>query len=97
MVFGVNVAGARRQCPIGSLDIWIPTRTLGQVLGVPDQRVRELLQSLPAHDMAGGDCLVRLDDLKTATALAKQLEDWFNEYPGYNLIQQKPQQAIAAS
>jgi hypothetical protein len=87
MVFGVNVSGERRNTPTGQLDIWIPKHTLGRVLDLPEQQMKDLLKKLPALEMYAtdnkDDCIVRLENQQAADSTAKLLQDWFEKYPGF--------------
>jgi Endonuclease NucS len=84
MVVGVNVSGQRKDTPVGQLDIWIPTGTLAQVLGISDAQVKEMLGKLPVLEMRGADAIVRVKDERTAREAAKQFEEWFEKYPGFH-------------
>jgi hypothetical protein len=46
MVVGVNVSGQRKSAPVGQLDVWIPIKTLAQVLGVSEDQAGEMLGKL---------------------------------------------------
>jgi len=87
MVFGINVSGQRRNTPAGELDVWIPKSALGQVLGLPEQPVKDLLMNLPVLEMNASDnkddCIVRMKDQQAADAVAKQLQDAFEKHPGF--------------
>ena len=82
MVLGVNVSGKRKDRPIGQLDIWIPIATLAQVLGVSEPHAKEMLHKPPVLEMRGADALVRLKDERSAQEVAKEIEGWFQKYPG---------------
>jgi hypothetical protein len=84
MVLGINVSGKRRDSPVGQLDIWIPVGTLAQVLGVSESQAKDLLNKLPILEMRGADSLVRLKDERSALQAAKQIESWFEKYPGFH-------------
>jgi len=83
MVLGVNVSGQRKASPPGQLDIWIPIETLAQVLCVSENQAREMLSKLPILEMKGVDAIVRLKDDRSAQEVAKQVEGWFQKYPGF--------------
>lgn len=84
MVLGVNVSGRRKDSPIGQLDIWIPIGTLAQVLGVSETQAKEMLKNLPVLDVRGADAIVRLEDERSAQEVAKAIEGWFQNYPGFH-------------
>jgi hypothetical protein len=83
MVLGINVSGERRGTPIGKLDLWMPIGSLAEVLGMAESEANQLLQKLPVLEIAGGDRILRLADRNAAEAVAKQLRDWFDKYPGF--------------
>jgi hypothetical protein len=83
MVLGINVSGQRKETPRGELDIWVPVPTLAQVLGVSEDHAREMLGKLPILEMKY-DAIVRLKDERSAEDVAKQIEGWFQQYPGFN-------------
>lgn len=87
MVFGVNVSGRRRSTPLSELDIWIPKSTLGQVLDLQENEIKQLLKDMPVLEMNASDykddCIIRLKDQPTADSVSKQLQDWFDKHPGY--------------
>ena len=82
MVFGLNVSGDRCDTPDGQLDLWIPIKSLAQVLNVPEDQSKDLLKSLPVFEMKPSDCIVRLENQQAADGVAKKIRDWFNKYPG---------------
>jgi len=84
MVFGLNVSGARCATPNGQLDLWIPVKSLAQVLGVPEDRVKEMLKSLPVLKMESSDCIVRLKNQQDADDVSKKIRDWFETSPVLN-------------
>jgi len=87
MVFGINVSGQRRNTPAGELDVWIPKSALSQVLGLPEQPVKDLLMNLPVLEMNASDnkddCIVRMKDQQAADAVSKELQDAFGKHPGF--------------
>ncbi len=83
MIIGVNVSGERLKTPAGQLDIWIPTDSLAQVLGVSEQNMTEMLKTLPIFGMKGGDVIVRLENQKATESVAQGLKEWFGKYPGF--------------
>jgi len=60
----------------------IPIRTFAEVFNLSELDAKKLLQSLPVIE-EGYDYIVRLQDAKTAEAVANQFRGWFTEYPGF--------------
>jgi hypothetical protein len=86
MVFGVNVAGGRRNPPPGELDVWIPAGRFSEVSGVDEQTVRNNLKADFSADESGvSDCIVRLKNVEQARRIVSQLKAWLASKPAHSV------------
>jgi hypothetical protein len=77
MVFGVNIAGARRRPPSGELDVWIPAPKLAEVTSVSETVIRDTLKrDFGATESGVTDCIVRLKSPDAATKLMSVIRGW---------------------
>ncbi|MEJ0077505.1 MAG: hypothetical protein WDO17_19120 [Alphaproteobacteria bacterium] len=80
MIFGVNIAGARRRSSPGELDVWIPVPKLAEVVGIPETTIRQSLkQDFSAIESGATDCIVRLKSSDAAQALVNVIRDWITK------------------
>jgi len=42
MVYGINIAGGYAKPPNGQLDVWIPTRSLAEVIGAEEVAIQDV-------------------------------------------------------
>jgi hypothetical protein len=82
MILGVNVSGGRRRPPLGELDVWIPVPKLSEVVGVPEEKARELLrQSFAVTESGSTDCVIRIKSPAEAQSLVSALKAWMVPHP----------------
>jgi hypothetical protein len=77
MVFGINIAEAYAKSSSGQLDVWIPTRTLAEVIGREDAAIRKVLNEKHSVFKSNQyDCVLRLETTVEAEALVSRLKTW---------------------
>lgn len=78
IVFGANVAGARKNSPDSKLDVWVRVGVLSEITGIPKERISQQLRedySVIEVDK-WDDAVVRLSSLGEAERLINQLKEW---------------------
>jgi hypothetical protein len=77
MIFGINVAGGRRDPDVGQLDVWIPVPSLAMVTNVPENDIRQvLIKEFNAAVSGKTDCIVGLTSLEETQALVSRVRGW---------------------
>ena len=81
-VFGVNVSGEREKAPPGNLDVWIPTKGLSEVIGMPEESIRDAInQRHSVQHSTDFDLVVRINSVEQAQTLINELKGWFSANP----------------
>ena len=82
MVFGVDVAGERREAPPGNLDVWIRSMGLSEVAGMTEESIRDAIdQRRPVQHSTDFDLGVRIDSVEQAQTPIDELKGWVSANP----------------
>ncbi len=74
VVYGINASGKLGNAPVGELDIWVRPDKLAEVIGVPEQAIRDQLSHFTPFRAGRMDFVIRLKNIQSAEALVSELK-----------------------